>query len=322
MPLGCNCCTERPCCGNRLFRGPGSVDPLTLSLESRQTWRALTTGCSPVLSPAPVVTSLGSENITLTYQSEIPSAFLSGLDAGSAAFVSGSNGWYVSSTVNLFQIAGDPLWTGTVDTVAGKYFYAVADDAGTLCLLGFWFDSDQTLGTYPPSFPTACGVARWQYYIGRRPLYYSGGSPAGGVFLNHENGSQQNVPRLLFQAGSSTRAIGIFGIGDEYQELYTTQPVRDCSPVIYEHEGLYDYDVPLTVPKSTGVPVCGGTITPGVYPSRIRQAQTFVSTTCSETNPLNTSLSVGSGTPPTALAALSGTHAVYEQLSLWVTISE
>lgn len=319
MGLGGCCCTETPCCGNRLFLGAGSP-AITLSLESRQTWRALTTSCGLVLSPAPVVTSFGSQNFTLTYETPISPVFLSGLTGLSAGYLTASDGWYVSESVNLFQISGDTLWTGTTTPVGGKYFYARASDGGTLCLIGFWFDVDQTLGTYPPvSF---CSVPTWQYYIGRRPLYYSGGSPDEGLSINHEDGATQAVPRLLFNTATACRGIGILGIGSEYQNIYTTPPIRACSPVVYEHEGLYDYDVDVTVPESTGVPVCGGTITPGVYPSRIRQAQAFASSPCGETNPLNTSLSSGSATPPSALAALSGTHAVYEQLSMWITISE
>ena len=321
MPMGCNCCTERPCCGNRLFRGPGSVDTLTLSLESRQTWRALTTSCSPVLSPAPVVTSFGNQDFTLTYQHPIPSSFLTGLSSTYSAMFTASEGWYVSDVVNLFQISGDTLWTGTKKPVSGRYFYARTTDAGTNCTLGFWFGSDQTNHAANPALE--CGYPEWYYFMGVRPLYYTSGAGDSGVLYNWNLlSANQHVPGKMLTTTPAVRAIVFLGFGNPNQNLYLSTPVQSCSPVIQEHETLYDYDLDFSIPASTDTPTCGGTITPGVYPSRIRQAQTFAGSPCGETNPLNTSLSSGSGTPPTALAALSGTHAVYEQLSLWVTISE
>jgi len=316
MPMGCNCCTERPCCGNRLFRGPGSVDTLTLSLESRQTWRALTTGCSPVLSPAPVVTSFGNQDLTLTYEHPIPSSFLTGLSTGSSAMFTASDGWYVSDSVSLFAIGGDAIWTGTKTPVSGRYFYARTTSAATNCTLGFWFGSDQMNHAANPALE--CGYPEWYYFMGVRPLHYTSGAGYPGTIYNWlALGPNQHVPAKVITISASLRAALLFGVGAvDWAGLSVNSLVSTCSPVIQEHETLFDYDVTYYGG------VCGGTITPGVYPSRIRQAQTFAGSPCSELNPLNTSLTAGSGTPPAALAALSGTHAVFEQLSLWVTISE
>lgn len=160
MPMGCNCCTERPCCGNRLFRGPGSVDPLTLSLESRQTWTAVGTSTTcPAVYPYgnnPTGTDptriLTSHDLTMTYETPISSDLLSvhseqqwydtpptvsqnefGICEFQPEYATAwpfghffepSEGWYVSGSVGLYEVPGDAVWSGDLFPETGRYFLA------------------------------------------------------------------------------------------------------------------------------------------------------------------------------------------------------
>lgn len=317
---------ERPCCGNRLFRGPGSLSPVTLSLESRQTWRAISTSCSPVLSPSPIVASLGGTDIALNYEWPIPSSVQSGATwVDPLGSLDTTKGWYVSDTVNLFQIPGDPVWTGTKTPVSGRYIFAVFNlsGGGLECVVGFLFD-DEWQWPASASPPPANGTrAEWLWYMGQRDVAYKASVNTSGPLFNHAaaSGTLSPLGKLApLSDGTYRRAVFFWSITGERQNLYTTPPVRSCAPLIQERETLYDYDVPFTMVSST--PACGTLPSPGVYLSPMRQQQTFGASPWAEVNPLNTALSAGSATPPPAFSAISGTRIVFEQLSLWVTLSE
>lgn len=149
---------ERPCCGNRLFRGPGSVSSLTLSLESRQTWAVVgpATPCATGYIPYgnnptgnDPTRILGACDLSLTYERPISSEFLTGLrnqyyqatppvpyrDINNTCrfpndyeqyplFFDPAEGWYVSEPVGLYQVPGDSVWDGSLYNITGRYFLA------------------------------------------------------------------------------------------------------------------------------------------------------------------------------------------------------
>lgn len=155
-----NCCqecnTSPNCCGCWLFNGIRGL-PLTLSLESRQTWTAISAssfcpssspyGNNPTgTDPTRILTSV---DLPMTYQRPIPSSFLTNLTnqgyqttrpiptinmfgacvlpneyLSNPNFYDPADGWHVSSEVKLYEVPGDDVWTGSLYNVTGRYFVA------------------------------------------------------------------------------------------------------------------------------------------------------------------------------------------------------
>lgn len=368
MPMGCNCCTERPCCGNRLFRGPGSVDPLTLSLESRQTWAAVGTATTcPALYPYgnnPTGTDptriLTSHDLTMTYEQPIPAALLDVVygqqwyetlptvyqdalgfcrfqneyvaTATQGIFFDPTEGWYVSDSVELYQVPGDAVWTGELmGNLSGRYFmaraYKPAYPVGecesskvfqkfAFCVFGFLFDSPIPSGSALPF--AGYGVRAVEFLAIINGI--GGSSGAVTEYLYHSDGNVTNRGwgEMYLPDASVTGGV-LFGkypdvsVDVGFSGLYP-MGTTDCSPIFGEQNGPS---------LSYGGCAISGAFHPtglaskaGLYASPFR----------------NLSMTVGLGgrgdlptvddTPPASIAALTSTHIVSEIFHMHYTISE
>jgi hypothetical protein len=307
--IGC-CCTDEPCCAQRLFREDGKNLPeLTLTLESRQRWQAFSIpGCSPLTVPP--TTTINSQDITLTYANPIPSAFFppttnEGEPTYWPDFFFPQKGWYLSPSVTLWAISGDPVWTGSVTPITGRYFYHT-------CFLGIWLDSDTTIAADTP------GIApgpEWQNYINKRRVEWEGTLDVE-YYYGHGAGSELLPKYSLHTNGLWAAPI----VGAEIRGFILKDfGALTCRPLLAEIESMTQARHP-----GTSTP-CDGGVTPtaGRNLSPIRLAETFnPPNTNNELNPLNTNMGSVSSTPPSSVLALESTHYVEEQFHMLFTISE
>lgn len=308
--VGC-CCVDEPCCAHRLFRTDGKNRPsLVLTLESRQRWQAFAIpGCSPLTVPP--TTTITSQDITLTYQNPIPSAFLSGAGAGSwDDLFQPAQGWYLGPSVTLWAVSGDPVWTGSKTPITGRYFFAS-------CRFGIWLDSDTTIIADTPGISPA---PEWQNYLGLRRVEWSG-------TLNVDyNYTTANTPGAGSIAGPQYALLtsGLFPIsgasagGGSAVRGYILKDLAsiDCRPIFGESEIVHQCRNAFQVPCS------GGSPSPGRYLAPMRLQETYSPNTNSELNPLDTNMGSVSSTPPSSVLALESTHYVEEQFHLLFTLSE
>jgi hypothetical protein len=301
--IGC-CCTDEPCCAQRLFREDGKNLPeLTLTLESRQRWQAFalagasTPTCSSLI--APPTTTITSQEITLTYANPIPSAFLSGAGAGSwDDLFFPAKGWYLGPSVTLWAVSGDPVWTGSATTITGKYFFSP-------CHLGIWFDSDATIledvgGERAPE---------WQNYIGLRQVDWLGTSSnvSYNYFSANTPGSGVNLPQYTLRTDGSISTPGVGAVVRGF--ILKDFGPSGCRPILSEtivpEQCLSVYQNPC----SSSIP------SPGRHLAPMRLQEPF-------DNPLNTNMALVSSTPPSSVLALESTHYVEEQFHMLFTLTE
>lgn len=307
--VGC-CCVDEPCCAHRLFRTDGKNRPsLVLTLESRQRWQAFSIpGCSPLTVPP--TTTITSQDIALTYQNPIPSAFLSGAGAGSwDDLFQPAQGWYLGPSVTLWAVSGDPVWTGSQTPITGRYFFAS-------CRFGIWLDSDTTIIADTPGTSPA---PEWQTYVGLRECEWDGTGSEVTFYYGHAGtAGQQRGPQYalrtngLFPEAGSAAGAGAVLRGYILKDLSSLA----CRPIFGETETVTQSRNPGSTPCSSGSP------SPGRYLAPMRLQETYSPNTNSETNPLNTNMGSVSSTPPSAVLALESTHYVEEQFHLLFTISE
>jgi hypothetical protein len=309
--IGC-CCTDEPCCAQRLFREDGKNLPkLTLTLESRQRWQAFSIpGCSPLTVPP--TTTITRQDITLTYANPVPSAFLSGAGSGSwdEAFFTPAQGWYLGPSVTLWAVSGDPVWTGSKTTITGKYFFHK-------CRLGIWFDSDKTIATDTPGVTPA---PEWQAYVGLRECEWDSTGTEVTFYYGHAGtAGQQRGPQYSLRTNGLYEAGAAAG-GGAVLRGYIIKDFTSitCRPLLTETEAITQALYPGTATPCDG----GGSPSPGRNLAPMRLQETYTPNTNSELNPLNTNMGSVSSTPPSAVLALESTHYVEEQFHMLFTISE
>ncbi len=312
--VGC-CCVDEPCCAHRLFRTDGKNRPsLVLTLESRQRWQAFSIpGCSPLTVPP--TTTITSQDITLTYQNPIPSAFLSGgigfgppLGAWDDFFFP-SQGWYLGPSVTLWAVSGDPVWTGSKTPITGRYFFAS-------CRFGIWLDSDTSIATDTPGISPA---PEWQNYIGRRRCEWVATESDVRYYYGHAStsaGSQAGPQYALLTDGRYVAGSSTGYTTDVRGYILKDLSSLACRPIFGEEQILTQSQ------NAGGTPCDSGSSAPGRYLAPMRLQETYSPNTNSELNPLNTNMGSVSSTPPSAVLALESTHYVEEQFHLLFTISE
>jgi|694.fasta_scaffold29009_6 hypothetical protein len=308
--IGC-CCTDEPCCAQRLFREDGKNLPeLTLTLESRHRWQAFalagasTPECSSLTVPP--TTTITSQELTLTYANPVPSAFLSGAGSGSwdDLFLP-AKGWYLGPSVTLWAVSGDPVWTGSKTPITGKYFFHN-------CRLGVWLDSDTTVATDTPGVSPA---PEWQNYIAKRRVEYVG--TGSNVDYNYTNAGQPGLstiaaPQYALRADGTYASFGGTLRGFIIKDFASII----CRPLITELIAPHQCNSIYQNPCSSSIPAAGRYLAP------MRIAETFASNANSELNPLNTNMGSVSSTPPSAVLALESTHYVEEQFHMLFTLTE
>jgi hypothetical protein len=306
--IGC-CCTDEPCCAQRLFREDGKNLPeLTLTLESRQRWQAFSIpGCSPLTVPP--TTTITSQDITLTYANPIPSAFFpptthEGEPLYWPDFFFPQKGWYLSPSVTLWAISGDPVWTGSVTPITGRYFFHQ-------CFLGIWLDSDTTIVADTPGISPG---PEWQNYVNARAVEWSSGLGVG-YYYGHGGAFELQPKYALRTYGLATAVVA----GGEFRGFILKDFASiTCRPLLTEIE------TPVQARHPGPATPCDGGASPsaGRYLAPMRLQETFAANANGELNPLNTNMALVSSTPPSSVLALESTHYVEEQLHMLFTISE